>query len=109
MAAGSVESRISNIEELCIIIIIIISGGGWGGGVRRPPPGDSFADDTTRMEALMRLVRPHGDPPVVDLARMPVESIESRLLQVNAELTRLRSHEAELSARLKELRGGKSN
>ena len=106
MAAGSVESRISNIEELCIIIIIII----WGGGWRGPrPPSDSIADDTTRMEALMRLVRPHGDPPVVDLARMPAESIESRLLQVNAELTRLRSHEAELSARLKELRGGKSN
>jgi len=57
----------------------------------------------------MRIVRPHGDSFAVDLARMPVESIESRLLEVNAELTRLRSHEAELSARLKELRGGKSN
>ena len=28
MAAGSFESRLSNIEELCIIIIIIIFGGG---------------------------------------------------------------------------------
>ena len=103
---GSVESRLSNLEELCIIIIIII----WGGGGRGPgrPPSDSIADDTTRMEALMRLVRPHGDPPAVDLARMPAESIESRLLQVNAELTRLRSHEAELNTRLKELRAGKA-
>ena len=32
MAAGSLESRLSNIEELCIIIIIIIYGGGRGGG-----------------------------------------------------------------------------
>jgi hypothetical protein len=104
--AGSVESRLSNIEELCIIIIIII----WGGGGRGPghPPSDSMANDTARMEALMRLVRPHGDPPVIDLARMPLESIESRLLQVNAELTRLRSHEAELNTRLKELRGSKA-
>jgi hypothetical protein len=102
---GSVESRLSNIEELCIIIIIII----WGGG-RGPhqPPSDSIANDTARMEALMRLVRPHGDPPVVDLARMSAESIESRLLQVNAELTRLRSQEAELNARLRELRGSKA-
>ena|SRR5579863_6689296 len=102
--AGSLESRLSNIEELCIIIIIIIWGGGRGPG---HPPSDSIANDTTRMEALMRLVRPHGDPPVVDLARMSAESIESRLLQVNAELTRLRSQEAELNTRLKELRGNK--
>jgi hypothetical protein len=106
MAVGSVESRLSNIEELCIIIIIIIWGGGRGPG--RPPPSDSIAEDTTRMEALMRLVRPHGDPPVVDLARMSAESVESRLLQVNAELTRLRSQEAELNARLRELRGSKA-
>jgi hypothetical protein len=107
MAAGSLESRLSNIEELCIIIIIIVLGGGRGGG-GVGPIGDRFSPDTSRMEALMRLVRPHGDPPVVDLARMPAESIENRLLEVNAELTRLRSHEAELNARLKELRSGKS-
>jgi hypothetical protein len=106
VAAGSLESRLSNIEELCIIIIIIVLGGGRGGG--GGPIGDRFSPDTSRMEALMRLVRPHGDPPVVDLARMPAESIENRLLEVNAELTRLRSHEAELNARLKELRSGKS-
>jgi hypothetical protein len=105
MAAGSVESRLSNIEELCIIIIIIVLGGGGRGG--GGTVGDRFSPDMTRMEALMRLVRPHGDPPVTDLARMPAEAVESRLLEVNSELTRLRAHEAELNARLKELRSGK--
>jgi hypothetical protein len=109
MAAGSIESRVGNIEELCIIIIIIILGGGWRPGRGPGPVGDSAATDATRLEALMRLVRPHGDLPAADVAQMPAESIESRLLQVNAELARLRSHEAELSARLKELRGGKSD
>ena len=53
--AGSLESRLGNIEELCIIIIIII----FGGGGRGPGPiGDSATADTARMEALMRLVRP---------------------------------------------------
>ena len=106
MAAGSLEARLSNIEELCIIIIIII----WGGGGRGPGPvGDSFTPDTSRMEALMRLVRPpRGDPFASDITRMPLEAIEARLLEVNSELTRLRSHETELNARLKELRGSKS-
>ena len=106
--AGSLESRLGNIGRAvhhhhhhhhwraC---------GGHGPG----PIGDSVTADTSRMEALMRLVRPpRGDPPVVDLARMPLEAIEARLLEVNAELTRLRSHEAELNARLKELRGSKT-
>jgi|HubBroStandDraft_1064217.scaffolds.fasta_scaffold599607_1 hypothetical protein len=109
MAAGSVESRISNIEELVIIIIIIVFGGGGrpgGGG----PVGDTFSSDTTRLDAVMRALRGpiRGDPPAVDLTRMPEEAVESRLLEVNAELTRLRSQEAELSARLKELRANKS-
>ena len=58
--AGSLESRLGNIEELCIIIIIII----FGGGGRGPGPiGDSVTTDTSRVEALMRLVRPpRGDP-----------------------------------------------
>ena len=30
--AGSLESRLGNLEELCIIIIIIILGGGRGPG-----------------------------------------------------------------------------
>jgi len=106
--AGSLESRLGNLEELCIIIIIIVLGGGRG-GVGPPNPGDSFASDTTRMEALMRLIRrPHGDPFASDIARLSAEAIESRLLEVAAELTRLRSHEGELSARLKELRGSAS-
>jgi hypothetical protein len=104
--AGSVEQRLGNIEELVIIIIIIV----FGGGGRGPGPvGDSATADISRMEALMRLVRPpRGDPGPVDLARMSLEAVESRLLEVSAELTRLRSHETELNARVKELRGNKS-
>src|SRR5271156_5957551 len=99
--AGSLEARLGDIEEVCVILLFFGFCGGRGGG---GPVGDRLSPDTSRMEALMRLVRPHGDPPVADLARMPAESIENRLLEVNAELTRLRSHEAELNARLKELR-----
>ena len=104
--AGSLEARLGHLEELCIIIIIII----WGGGGRGPGPiGDSVTTDTSRMEALMRLVRPpRGDPGPVDMARLSLEAAEARLLEVSAELTRLRSHEGELNARLKELRGNKS-
>ena len=106
--AGSFEQRLGNIEELLIIIIIIIYGGGRVPG--HPPVGDSVTTDTSRMEALMRLVRPGiiPDPGPPDLARLSLEALESRLLAVNAELTRLRSHEAELNTRLKELRGNKS-
>ena len=107
MAAGSLESRLSNIEELCIIIIIIIFGGGRVPG--HGPVGDSVTSDTSRMEALMRLVRPpRGDPPPIDLSRMSLEAVEARLLEVNGELTRLRSQEGELNARLRELRGSKT-
>lgn len=108
MAAGTLEARLSNIEELMIIIIIIIYGGGRGGG-HGPGIPDPAATDLTRVESLMRLIRrPHGDPMVSDIARMPLDAIESTLMEVNAELTRLRAHEAELNARLKELRGNKS-
>jgi hypothetical protein len=108
MAAGTIESRVSNLEELFIIIIIIFGGGGRPGG--GGPVGDTFSSDSTRMEALLRALRGpiRGDPPAVDLTRMPEEAVESRLLEVNAELTRLRSQEAELSTRLKELRANKS-
>ena len=109
--AGSLEARMGNIEELCIIIIIIVLGGGRLPG--HGPVGDSAAGDTSRMEALMRIVRgglpgiiPDPGPP--DLARLSLEVVESRLLAVNAELTRLRAQEAELNARVKELRGAKS-
>jgi hypothetical protein len=107
--AGSLESRLGNIEELCIIIIIIIFGGGGRPGVG-PGPSDSVTTDTARAEALMRLIRrpPIGDSFTPEVSRMSLEGIEARLLEVNSELTRLRSHEAELNTRLKELRGGKT-
>jgi hypothetical protein len=108
--AGSFEQRLGNIEELLIIIIIIIYGGGRGPG--HPPVGDSVTADTSRMEGLLRLVRPGPhiipDPGPPDLARLSLEAVESRLLAVNAELTRLRAQEGELNARVKELRGNKS-
>ena len=108
--AGSFEQRLGNIEELLIIIIIIIYGGGRLPG--HGPVGDSATADLSRMEALMRLVRPGGpgipDPGPTDLARLSLEAVESRLLAVNAELTRLKSQEAELNARLKDLRGAKT-
>jgi hypothetical protein len=108
MAAGTLEARLSNIEELMIIIIIIIYGGGRGGG-HGPGIPDPAATDLTRIESLLRVVRPpRGDPFVTDVARLPLEAIEARLLEVSAELTRLRSHEGELNARLKELRGNKT-
>ncbi len=106
MAAGSLEARSSNLEELIIIIIIIIYGGGRGGGVGPiPDPGPT---DMTRVEALMRLIRrpPVGDSFTSDISRMSAEALEGRLLEVNSELTRLRSHETELNARLRELRSG---
>ena len=102
--AGSFEQRLGNIEELLIIIIIIIHGGGGRGP---GPVGDSATADISRIEALLRRP-PRGDPGPVDLARMSLEAVESRLLEVSAELTRLRSHETELNARVKELRGNKT-
>jgi hypothetical protein len=106
--AGSIESRLGNLEELCIIIIIIILGGGRVPG--HGPPSDSVTTDTSRIEALRRILPPGIIPDTfaTDIARLSLEAIEARLLQVNADLTRLRSHEAELNARLKELRGSKS-
>ena len=106
--AGSLKSRLGNLEELCIIIIIIILGGGRGPG--HGGPSDSVTADTSRMEALRRILPPGviPDPFSPDIARLSLEAIEARLLQVNAELTRLRSHEAELNTRLKELRGSKT-
>jgi hypothetical protein len=102
MAAGSLESRLSNLEELAIIVIIWV----FGGRVHGPGPGpipDPGPADISRIEALMRRI-PRGDSIPVDIARMSLEVAEARLLEVNAELTRLRAHEAELNARLKELR-----
>jgi hypothetical protein len=99
--AGSLESRISNLEEL--IIIIILNGGGIPG---LPHKGDPPAPDTTRLDAMSRLFRriPVPDPFASDITRLSAEAVESSLLEVNAELTRLRSVEGQLNARLKELR-----
>ncbi|MBV8683009.1 MAG: hypothetical protein JO111_09065 [Caulobacteraceae bacterium] len=99
---GDLESRISALEQ--IIIIIIIGGrGGWGGG---PPRGDPGPTDFTRLSALANLVRQRGDPPAADIARLSLEAVETALLEVNAELTRLRGLEDELKKRLDEHRGG---
>lgn len=104
--AGSLEARLGNLEELLIIIVIHVLGGGRG-GIGPPPVGDNFATDTSRMEGLMRLIRrpPVGDSFSSDISRLSHEAIEARLLEISAELTRLRAHESELGARLKELRG----
>jgi hypothetical protein len=98
------EQRLSYIEQ---IIIIIIVSGGW-----RPPGhgpiGDSFAADTSRMEALLRLI-PHRWPPpgdsfATDITRLSVTEIEERSHEVAAAITRLQAQQNELHARLRELR-----
>jgi hypothetical protein len=109
MTAGSLEARLSNLEELAIIIIIVVFGGGRGGGGGGGPIPDPLATDTSRLEALMRRLRPTpGDSFASDIPRLSAEAVESRLLEVSAELTRLRSQEGELNTRLKELRGSSS-
>jgi hypothetical protein len=101
------EQRLSYLEQIIIIIIIT---GGW-----RPPGhgpiGDSFAADTSRIEALLRLIPgrgPHGDPPVSDLTRLSVTEIEERVHEVAAAITRLQAQQSELHARLRELRSGQT-
>jgi hypothetical protein len=98
------EQRLSYLEQ---IIIIIIINGGW-----RPPGhgpiGDSFAADTSRIEALLRLIPgrgPHGgDPAVSDITRLSATEIEERSHEVAAAITRLQAQQNELHARLRELR-----
>jgi hypothetical protein len=98
------EQRLSYIEQ---IIIIIIVSGGW-----RPPGhgpiGDSFAADTSRMEALLRLIPgrwpPPGDSFATDITRLSVTEIEERSHEVAAAITRLQAQQNELHARLRELR-----
>ena len=57
------------------------------------------------MSALASLIRPRGDPPPGDINRLSLGAVETALLEVNAELTRLRGLEGELKGRLEELRG----
>ena len=96
------EQRLSYLEQIIIIIIVT---GGW-----RPPHGpvgDSFATDTSRIEALLRLIPgrgPHGDPPVSDITRLSATEIEERVHEVAAAITRLQAQQNELHARLRELR-----
>jgi len=99
------EQRLSYLEQIIIIIIVT---GGW-----RPPGhgpiGDSFAADTSRIEALLRLIPgrgPHGDPPPIDITRLSVAELEERVHEVAAAITRLQGQQSELHARLRELRAG---
>ena len=98
------EQRLSYIEQ--IIIIIIVSGGWRPPG--RGPIGDSFAADTSRMEALLRLIPgrwpPPGDLFATDIARLSATEIEERSHEVAAAITRLQAQQNELHARLRELR-----
>jgi hypothetical protein len=100
--SSSLEARVSYLEQL--IIIIIIGGGGYVPG--RPPVGDSFSSDTTRFEALARLVGrgPPGDPFSADISRLSLAEAEDKANEVAATITRLQAHQGELHARVKELR-----
>jgi hypothetical protein len=97
------EQRLSYLEQIIIIIIIT---GGW-----RPPGhgpiGDSFAADTSRIEALLRAIGGRGpipDPFASDITRLSVTEIENREHEVAAAITRLQAQQNELHARLRELR-----
>ncbi len=105
MSTEALEARISALEQ--IIIIIIVGGGGRGPGRPGPIP-DSFASDLTRTNALSSLFGriPKGDPFAADISRLSLVASETALLEVNAELTRLKAVEGELSARIEELRSG---
>jgi hypothetical protein len=97
------ERRLSYLEQIIIIIIVT---GGW-----RPPGhgpiGDSFAADTTRIEALLRTIGgrgPPGDPFVSDITRLSATEIEEKAHETAAAITRLQAQQNELHARLRELR-----
>ena len=96
------ETRLSYLEQIIIIIIVT---GGWR--PPHPPIGDSFAADTTRIEALVRAIGgrgPRGDPFASDLTRLSVTEIEDKLHEVAAAITRLQAQQGELNTRLRELR-----
>jgi hypothetical protein len=99
------EQRLSYLEQIIIIIIVT---GGWR-PPHGPPVGDSFASDTTRIEALLRTIGGRGpipDPFASDIARLSVTEVENRSHEVAAAITRLQGQQGELQARLRELRGG---
>jgi hypothetical protein len=98
------EQRLSLLEQIIIIIIVT---GGWR-PPRPGPVGDSFAADTTRIDALLRAIggpRPPGDPYVSDITRLSVTEIEEKVHETAAAITRLQAQQSELHARLRELRG----
>jgi hypothetical protein len=97
------EQRLSYLEQIIIIIIVT---GGWR-PPSGPPVGDSFASDTTRIEALLRRIGGRGpipDPITSDITRLSATDIESRSHEVAAAITRLQAEQGELHARLRELR-----
>ena len=96
------EQRISLLEQIIIIIIVT---GGWR--PRPGPVGNSFAADTTRIDALLRVIGGRGPIPdtfASDIPRLSVTEIEERLHEVAAAITRLQAQQGELHARLRELR-----
>jgi hypothetical protein len=101
---AEMEQRLSYLEQIIIIIIVT---GGWR--PPRPQPGDSFASDTTRIEALLRGIAgrgPPGDPYVSDITRLSLTEIEEKTHETAAAITRLQAQQNELHARLRELRAG---
>jgi len=102
----AMEQRLSYLEQIIIIIIVT---GGW-----KPPhgsPGDSFASDTTRVEALLHRLGGRGpipDPITSDISRLSVTDVEHKSHEVAAAITRLQAQHGELQARLKELRASES-
>ena len=105
MAYGSLESRLSALEQ--IIIIIIINGGLRPGGGFGGPSVDPGPSDYTRLESLYRAIIPKGDPFANDLTRLSVTEVEEKALHVSGEITRLQALHGELNARLKDLRAKK--
>lgn len=95
LGGGSLESRVSYLEQ--IIIIIILGGGGLG--PVRPPKGDSFSADITRLNALSGLAGAASG-----LSEASATDIESAIHNLNAEMVRLRALETQMNARLEELR-----
>jgi len=99
------EQRLSFLEQIIIIIIVT---GGWR-PPSGPPVGDSFASDTTRIEALLRRIGGRGpipDPITSDISRLSIADVEHRSHEVAAAITRLQAEHGELQARLRELRAG---
>ena len=100
------EQRLSYLEQIIIIIIVT---GGWRPWPGHGPIGDSFAADTSRIDALIRALPgrwPPGDSFASDITRLSVTEIEEKVHEVAASITRLQAQQTELHERLRELRAG---